>query len=200
MSSADPNLRKVQPLSISDRLKVAVDVSRCLNFLHNERAIPHGNLKSTNILLETPNMNALLTDYSLHRILTPVGVAEQVLNAGALGYRPPEFASSAKPCPSLKSDVYAFGVILFELVTGKISGEIVCADPRVVELTDWVRLLAMENKAGECFDGLVMEGHDAKNPPRVLNDMLQVALRCILPASERPDMVSVFRDLSTIRK
>ncbi|XP_031285873.1 probable inactive receptor kinase At5g10020 isoform X3 [Pistacia vera] len=116
LKETDP--RKLPPLSIDLRLRVAVDVARCLNYLHNERAIPHGNLKSSNILLETPNMNALLTDYSLHRILTSAGTAEQVLNAGALGYRPPEFASSSKPLPSLKSDVYAFGVILLELLTG----------------------------------------------------------------------------------
>lgn len=143
-------------------------------------------------------MNALLTDYSLHRILTSAGTAEQVLNAGALGYRPPEFASSSKPLPSLKSDVYAFGIILLELLTGKSSGEIVCGDPRVVDFTDWVRLLAIENRSRECFDSTIMDRHNAGCPPRVLDEMLQVALRCILPASERPDMKSVFEDLSTI--
>ncbi|KAK2641002.1 hypothetical protein Ddye_022765 [Dipteronia dyeriana] len=194
----ETNPRKLPHLSINERLRVAVDVARCLNYLHNERAIPHGNLKSTNILLEAPNVNALLTDYSLHRILTSVGTAEQVLNAGALGYRPPEFASSSKPCPSLKSDVYAFGVILLELLTGKISGEIVCGDPGVVDLTDWVKLLAQESRTRECFDRLILDRHGEEQPPRVLEDMLQVALRCILPASERPDMMSVYEDLSTI--
>ncbi|KAJ6927709.1 inactive receptor kinase [Populus alba x Populus x berolinensis] len=189
--------RKLQSLSLDDRLRIAVNVARCLNFLHNERAIPHGNLKSTNILLEPPNMNPLLTDYSLHRILTSAGTAEQVLNAGALGYRPPEFASSSKPCPSLKSDVYAFGVILLELLTGKCSWEIVSADPGVVDLTDWVRLLSEENRSSECFDKLLTDTPNAE-APRVLDEMLQVALRCILPASERPDMKTVFEDLSTV--
>ncbi|KAJ4724558.1 Inactive receptor kinase [Melia azedarach] len=190
--------RKFPPLSIEERLRIAVDVARCLNYLHNERAIPHGNLKSSNILLEAPNMNAVLTDYSLHRILTSAGTAEQVLNAGALGYRPPEFASSSKPCPSLKSDVYAFGVILLELLTGKSPGEIVCGDPGIVDLTDWVRILAFENRSGECFDEVIMDVHNVEHPPKILDDMLEVALRCILPASERPDMVSVFEDLSTM--
>ncbi|KAJ6369014.1 hypothetical protein OIU78_001396 [Salix suchowensis] len=189
--------RKLQSLSLDDRLRIAVNVARCLNYLHNERAIPHGNLKSTNILLEHPNMNPLLTDYSLHRILTSAGTAEQVLNAGALGYRPPEFASSSKPCPSLKSDVYAFGVILLELLTGKCSWEIVSADSGVVDLTDWVRLLSEENRSSECFHKLLMATPTAE-APRVLNEMLQVALRCILTASERPDMKTVFEDLSTI--
>ncbi|KAJ9189086.1 hypothetical protein P3X46_000417 [Hevea brasiliensis] len=193
----DKEPRKLPSLSLNDRLRIAVNVARCLNYLHNERAIPHGNLKSTNILLEPPNMNPLLTDYSLHRILTSAGTAEQVLNAGALGYRPPEFASSSKPCPSLKSDVYAFGVILLELITGKSSGEIVSVDPGVVDLTDWVRLLAEENRYSECFDKLLVDGPDVEGP-RILGEMLQVGLRCILPASERPDMNSVSEDLSML--
>ncbi|CAN1278457.1 LRR receptor-like serine/threonine-protein kinase GHR1 [Linum perenne] len=57
------------------------------------------NLKSTNILLHPPHNDPMLADYCLHR----------VLNAGALGYRSPEFASSSNPCPSLSSDVYSFG-------------------------------------------------------------------------------------------
>ncbi|PQQ14063.1 putative inactive receptor kinase [Prunus yedoensis var. nudiflora] len=190
--------RKLSPLSLEERLRISVDVARCLNFLHNEKAIPHGNLKSTNILLETPSLNAVLTDYSLHRILTPAGTTEQVLNAGALGYRPPEFASSSKPCPSLKSDVYAFGVILLELLTGKSSGEIVSGIPGVVDLTDWVRLLAEENRSFECIDRVILEKHSIKHPPRVLDGMLQVALRCIQPASERPDIKTVFEEISGI--
>jgi serine/threonine protein kinase len=198
MSPTEVEPRKLSPLSLGERLRVAVDVAQCVNYLHNEKAIPHGNLKSTNILLETPNLNVLLTDYSLHRILTPAGTAEQVLNAGALGYRPPEFASSTKPCPSLKSDVYAFGVIMLELLTGKSSGEIVSGIPGVVDLTDWVRLLAGENRSRECFDRFILDRHRVEHPPRVLDHMLQVALRCILPADERPDMKTVFEDLSRI--
>ncbi|PPR99988.1 hypothetical protein GOBAR_AA20692 [Gossypium barbadense] len=190
--------RKLPPLSLDERLRVAIDVARCLSYLHNERAIPHGNLKSTNILLETHNLTARLADYSLHRILTSAGTAEQVLNAGALGYRPPEFASSSKPCPSLKSDVYAFGVILMELLTGKSSGEIVSGSTGMVDLTDWVRLLASENRADDCFDPMILERDNIEQTHRTLDAMLQVALRCILPAQERPDMKSVYEDLSPV--
>ncbi|CAL0315818.1 unnamed protein product [Lupinus luteus] len=191
--------RNLHPLSLDERLRVAVDVARCLNYLHNEKAIPHGNLKSTNILLETPNRNVLLTDYSLHRILTPAGTAEQVLKAGALGYRPPEFARSNKPSPSLKSDVYAFGVVLLELLTGKSSGEIVSGIAGVVELTDSVKSLAEENQYRQCFDMFLMDKqHSSERSCRILDDMLKVALRCILPPSDRPDIGTVFEDLSTI--
>ncbi|XP_057441513.1 probable inactive receptor kinase At5g10020 isoform X2 [Lotus japonicus] len=191
--------RNLHPLSLDERLRVAVEVARCLLYLHNEKAIPHGNLKSTNILLETPNRNVLLTDYSLHRILTAAGTAEQVLNAGALGYRPPEFARSSKPCPSLTSDVYAFGVVLLELLTGRSSGEIVSGIPGVVEVTDWVRFLAEQGRASQCLERSLVDKNSGEGPPRILDDMLKVALKCILPASERPDMKTVFEDLSAIR-
>ncbi|CAA6654464.1 unnamed protein product [Spirodela intermedia] len=184
--------RKLEPLSPTQRLGIAIDVARGLNYLHNQRAIPHGNLKSTNIIIITqqaPALNALLSDYSLHRIMNPAGMAEQVLNAGALGYRPPEFACTSKPCPSLKSDVYAFGVILLELLTGKNAGEIVSGNPSLVDLTDWVKLLASEHRSAECFD---------KGTAAAMEGMLQVALRCIRPASERPEMGTVFEDLRAL--
>ncbi|KAG9454988.1 hypothetical protein H6P81_007892 [Aristolochia fimbriata] len=132
---AEPS--EFRPLSSTQRLEVAIEIARGLSYLHNERAIPHGNLKSANILLEGPELNTYLADYSLHRLLNPAGTAEQVLNSGALGYCPPEFASTSKPCPSLKSDIYAFGVILLEILTGKCAGEIVTGIPGVVDLTDW---------------------------------------------------------------
>lgn len=189
---------KLPPLSPGDRLSVAVDVARCLNYLHNEGAIPHGNLKSTNILIQTPGPTTLLTDYSLHRLMTSAGTSNQVLNAGALGYRPPEFATTSKPCPSLKSDVYAFGVILLELLTGQSSGEVDSGTSGVIDLTEWVRLLAAENRSIECFDKELLGARNAVQPRRDLGGMLEVALRCILPASERPDVATVFEDLSSI--
>ncbi|KAI0527614.1 hypothetical protein KFK09_003219 [Dendrobium nobile] len=191
--------RKLDPLSLSHRLTISADVARCLDHLHNEKSIPHGNLKSTNILIQHPNMNAVLTDYSLHRIMTPSGMAEQVLNAGALGYRPPEFASTTKPCPSLKSDVYAFGVVLLELITGRNAGEIVSGNPGGVDLTDWVRSLAISNCSYECFDrNIVAETEGKEAIFRALEELLGVALRCIRSADERPEIRTVFEELSSM--
>ncbi|XP_075512373.1 LOW QUALITY PROTEIN: putative inactive receptor kinase At5g10020 [Primulina tabacum] len=186
------------PLSLKKRLKIAIDITRCLTYLHNESAIPHGNLKSTNILIEIPTTNTLLTDYSLHRLLTSAGTAEQVLNAGALSYRPPEFANMTKPCPSLMSDVYAFGVILLELLTGRRSVDIIQGNPQVVDLSEWASLMAEENRENECFDAEIMGTQGVESVPKGLTSMLRIALKCILPAAERPDMKMVFEDLSTI--
>lgn len=186
------------PLSVENRLKIATDVASCLEYLHNNIAIPHGNLKSTNILFDANQANAFLTDYSLHRLMTPAGTAEQILNAGALGYLPPEFSNSSKPSPSLKSDVYAFGVILLELLTGRSSGDIVSANQGVVDLTDWVKMLVREDRTNECFDETMTSTDSTESRSTMLESMLEVALRCILPASERPDMGTILRELSSI--
>uniref|UniRef100_A0A0D9VTF1 non-specific serine/threonine protein kinase n=1 Tax=Leersia perrieri TaxID=77586 RepID=A0A0D9VTF1_9ORYZ len=190
--------RNIPPLSVGQRLDIATDIARCLDYLHNERVIPHGNLKSSNVLIQNSSTSALVTDYSLHRLMTPVGMAEQVLNAGALGYSPPEFASTSKPCPSLKSDVYAFGVILLELLTGKIAEEIVCVNDGVVDLTDWVRMLAREERVSECYDRRIVEAQGSGSAPKVLEDMLGIAIRCIRSASERPEIRTVFEDLTSL--
>ncbi|KZV44461.1 putative LRR receptor-like serine/threonine-protein kinase-like [Dorcoceras hygrometricum] len=192
------DLRTLPPLSLEKRLKIAIETARCLTYLHNESAIPHGNLKSTNILIEIPTTHTLLTDYSLHRLLTSAGTAEQVLNAGALGYRPPEFANMTKPCPSLMSDVYAFGVILLELLTGRRSADIIPGNPEVVDLSEWVRLMAEENRENECFDPEILGTRGVEGVPKGLTSMLEIALKCVLPAAERPDMKMVFEDLSSV--
>ncbi|CAI0452253.1 unnamed protein product [Linum tenue] len=198
LQASDAEQRKLPFLSLTERLRVAISVSRCLSYIHNQKAIPHGNLKSTNILLQPPHLEPMLTDYGLHRIMTSAGTAEQVLNAGALGYRPPEFASSSKPCPSLNSDVYAFGVILLELLAGKSSADIVPWEHGVVDLTDWVRVLAEESRGNECFDKQLIDTPHREESLRVANRMLSIGLRCVASAAERPDMKTVFEDLSAI--
>uniref|UniRef100_A0ACD5XL11 Uncharacterized protein n=1 Tax=Avena sativa TaxID=4498 RepID=A0ACD5XL11_AVESA len=195
---SDIEERNLAPLSASQRLDIAINIAGCLDYLHNERVIPHGNLKSSNVLIQDASPSALVTDYSLHRLMTPIGMAEQVLNAGALGYSPPEFASTSKPCPSLKSDVYAFGVILLELLTGRIAGEIICMNDGAVDLTDWVRMLAREERASECFDRRIVEAEVLGGSPRNLEGMLHIAIRCIRSASERPEIRTVFEDLSAM--
>ncbi|XP_058084549.1 probable inactive receptor kinase At5g10020 [Magnolia sinica] len=187
--------RRYSPLSFRQRLKIAVDVARCLYYLHHDRGLPHGNLKPTNILLSGPNLTAQLTDYGLHRLLKPAGTAEQILNLGALGYRAPELATASKPAPSFKADIYAFGVILMELLTRKSAGDIISGQSSAVDLTDWVQLCANEGRGVDCFDRDIA---GAEGTPKAMDEMLAVSLRCILPVNERPNIRTVFEDLCSI--
>eukprot|EP01018_Ginkgo_biloba_P038097 Gb_18587 [translate_table: standard] len=190
--------RQISPLAWTRRLKIAVDIARGLSYLHYEVCLPHGNLKATNILLDGSDVNGRLTDYSLHLLMTPAGTAEQILNAGALGYRAPELATAKNPKPSFKADVYAFGVILMEILTGKCAGDIISGNLGVVDLTDWVRLLATEGRAVECFDSVLVGADGDQEPPKGMDDMLAIALKCIHSASERPTIRTVFEDLTAI--
>lgn len=81
------------PSTWAQRIKIAVDVARGLNYLHFDRAVPHGNLKATNVLLDTVGMNACVIDYCLHRLMTQAGTIEQILDAGVLGYHVPELTA-----------------------------------------------------------------------------------------------------------
>jgi len=190
--------RRGPPLTWAQRLKIAVDVARGLNYLHFDRAMPHGNLKATNILLDGLDLNARVADYCLHRLMTQAGVVEQILDLGVLGYRAPELAASKKPSPSFKSDVYAFGVVLLELLTGRCAGDVVSGSEGGVDLTDWVRLRVAEGRGSDCFD--VAMASDSENPQAVkgMKEALGIALRCIRPVSERPGIKSVYEDLSSI--
>ncbi|XP_077249979.1 leucine-rich receptor-like protein kinase family protein [Tasmannia lanceolata] len=187
--------RRYPLLSFSQRLKIAVDVARCLYYLHHDKGLPHGNLKPTNILLAGPDLTAQLADYGLHRLMTPVGTAEQILNLGALGYRAPELATSSKPFPSLKADVYAFGVILMEMLTRRSAGDIISGQSGAVDLTDWVRLCSNEGRGIDCFD---REIAGLEESPKAMDELLAVSLRCTLPVNERPHIRTVFEDLCSI--
>ncbi|XP_008794435.2 LRR receptor-like serine/threonine-protein kinase GHR1 isoform X1 [Phoenix dactylifera] len=190
--------RKGPPLTWAQRLKIAVDVARGLNYLHFDRAIPHGNLKATNILLDGLHLNARVADYCLHRLMTQSGTIEQMLDAGVLGYRAPELAASKKPSPSFKSDVYAFGVVLLELLTGRCAGDVISGEEGGADLTDWVRLRVAEGHGSDCFDPAMAPDMANRAAAKGIKEVLGIALRCIRPVSERPGIKSVYEDLSSI--
>ncbi|MBA0803406.1 hypothetical protein Gohar_013616, partial [Gossypium harknessii] len=186
--------RRYSPLSFSQRLKIGVEVARCLLYLH-DRGLAHGNLKPTNILLTDSNYHVCITDYCLHRLMTPTGTAEQILNLGALGYRAPELALASKPVPSLKADVYAFGVILMELLTRRSAGDIISGQSGAVDLTDWVKLCDEEGRGMDCIDRDIAGGEEHT---KAMDELLAISLKCILPVNERPNIRQVFEDLCSI--
>lgn len=195
---ADRTGQRYGPLSWQQRLVIAVDVARGMLYLHDDRHLPHGNLKATNVLIDGSNLSARLTDYSLHLLMTPQGTANQILNAGALGYRAPELATMKRPKPSMKGDIYALGVLMLELLTGKGAGDIISGQSGAVDLTDWVRLLAHEKRSFECLDPLLL-GTSVAELPLGMEEMLCLALKCISQqSSERPSIGMVYEEITSL--
>lgn len=106
-------------LEWSTRLKIAVGAARGLEYLHCKASPPviYRDLKSSNILLDN-EFHPKLSDFGLAK-LGPVGdnthVSTRVM--GTYGYCAPEYAMSGKL--TLKSDIYSFGVVMLELITGR---------------------------------------------------------------------------------
>lgn len=186
--------RSHPPMPWVQRLQVAVGVANGLSYLHNKHGVAHGNLKANNVLLRGPQW-AQLSDYSLHRLMTVAGTTNQILNAGALGYRPPELSATRKPKPSLEADVYALGVILLELVTGKSAGNIMSANSGAVDLLEWVRLVVNEKRPVDCFDTEIVGLHREKEPPGSMHEVLTIALSCMAPQGMRPTVKCIHDQL-----
>ncbi|KAK7279332.1 hypothetical protein RJT34_24380 [Clitoria ternatea] len=111
--------RSETPLPWSRRLKIAQDAARGLTYLHEEMdfQIIFRDFKSSNILLDE-QWNAKLSDFGLARLgpsdgLTHVSTAV----VGTMGYAAPEYLQTGRL--TSKSDVWSYGVFLYELITGR---------------------------------------------------------------------------------
>ncbi|RDX67847.1 Receptor-like kinase TMK3, partial [Mucuna pruriens] len=108
---------QLEPLSWKRRLNIALDVARGMEYLHSlaHQIFIHRDLKSSNILLGD-DFRAKVSDFGLVK-LAPDGKQSVVTRlAGTFGYLAPEYAVTGKV--TTKADVFSFGVVLMELLTG----------------------------------------------------------------------------------
>ncbi|VFQ66579.1 unnamed protein product [Cuscuta campestris] len=106
-----------EPLSWDTRLKIAIGAAKGLVFLHNtERSVIYRDFKASNILLDG-EFNAKLSDFGLAKFGPIDGNSHVTTNVvGTYGYAAPEYMSTGHLY--IKSDVYAFGVVLLEMISG----------------------------------------------------------------------------------
>ncbi|KAK9699824.1 hypothetical protein RND81_08G197800 [Saponaria officinalis] len=113
------NEEGLKPLSWKQRLTISLDVARGVEYLHSlaNQSFIHRDLKPSNILLGD-DMRAKVADFGLVR-LAPDGVNTSIATrlAGTFGYLAPEYAVMGRI--TTKVDVFSFGVILMELITGR---------------------------------------------------------------------------------
>lgn len=172
-------------------MKIAKGMTRGVLYLHNNVNIIHGNLTSSNVLLDE-NTNTKIGDYGLSRLMTTAANANVVATAGALGYRAPELSKLKKA--TSKSDVYSLGVIILELLTGKSPGEAING----ADLPQWVASIVKEEWTNEVFDLELMR--DASVIGDELLNTLKLALHCVDPSPlARPEAHLILQQLDEIR-
>ncbi|KAG8086942.1 hypothetical protein GUJ93_ZPchr0010g8783 [Zizania palustris] len=100
------------------RFKIAVGVARGLAFLHEEvhPHIIHRDIKASNILLDK-DLTPKISDFGLARLLPPNATHVSTRVAGTTGYLAPEYALRGQV--TRKSDIYSFGVLILEIVSGR---------------------------------------------------------------------------------
>ncbi|KAK4403430.1 putative leucine-rich repeat receptor-like protein kinase IMK3 [Sesamum angolense] len=179
------------PIDWPTRMKIAKGMTRGLLYLHNNVNIIHGNLTSSNVLLDE-HTNAKIADYGLSRLMTAAANANVIATAGALGYRAPELSKLKKA--TTKTDIYSLGVIILELLTGKSPGEALNG----VDLPQWVASIVKEEWTNEVFDVELMR--DATVIGDELLNTLKLALHCVDPSpSARPEAHQILQQLEEIR-
>lgn len=187
------------PLDWTTRISLVLGAARGLAKIHEEYAtsrIPHGNVKSSNVLLDK-NGVACISDFGLSLLLNPV---HAIARLG--GYKAPEQAEIKRL--SQKADVYSFGVLLLEVLTGKAPSQYPSPSrPRIeeeeqpVDLPKWVRSVVRDEWTAEVFDQELLR---YKNIEEELVSMLQVAMACVVPQPEkRPTMAEVAKMIEEIR-
>ncbi|KAG0484298.1 hypothetical protein HPP92_008377 [Vanilla planifolia] len=183
-----------ETLSWNLRLKIAIGAARCLAFLHSlEKRIIYRDFKASNILLDS-NYNAKLSDFGLAKN-GPMGSKSHVTTRilGTYGYAAPEYVATGHLY--VKSDVYGFGVVLLEMLSGRRA-----LDPRYYDgqysLVEWAKPFLAERRKLPC---LMDPRLDGEYPLKGAFQAAQLTLRCLagVPKS-RPSMKEVVETLEEI--
>ncbi|KAK2377411.1 lysM domain receptor kinase [Trifolium repens] len=199
-----------EPMTWSTRVQIALDVARGLEYIH-DHSVPvyiHRDIKSDNILLNQ-NFTAKIADFGLTKLTDVASSTDKTDHvAGTFGYMPPENVYGRI---SRKIDVYAFGVVLYELISAKtavIKIDTTEFDFKTNESFDeYKSLVALFDEVIDQEGDPIEEGLRKMVDPRLgdnysidsINKMTQLAKACInRDPKQRPTMRSVVVSLMTL--
>lgn len=184
------------PLSWHTRMKIIKGVANGLAFMHNlETPIIHRDIKASNILLDA-NFEVHIADFGLARRIegSHSHVSTQV--AGTMGYMPPEYLHGATTA-TMTGDVYSFGVLMLEIVTGRrpsfpFPGE----DGKEVRLMEWIDKMVEKQKYMDMVDASISKD-DLKES--VVMEIFKIGVKCANEKCKvRPTMKEVVEHLDEI--
>ncbi|KAI4352420.1 hypothetical protein L6164_006674 [Bauhinia variegata] len=176
------------PLSWKQRVQICIGAARGLHYLHTgaKQTIIHRDVKSTNILLDEQWV-AKVSDFGLSKI-GPSGISRSHITTvikGSFGYLDPDYYTRQRL--TIKSDVYAFGVVLLEVLCGR---------PPLLRSIDKSKI-CLSDCARKCYqEGIIDQIVDpfwkGRIAPECLKKFSDIAMNCLLDdGSQRPSMNDV---------
>ncbi|KAG0556380.1 hypothetical protein M758_11G047800 [Ceratodon purpureus] len=174
------------------RLKIALGAAEGLAYLHRrDPRIIHRDVKASNILLDK-NFEAKVSDFGLARLIDPSKTHVTTFIAGTKAYIAPEYQRSLRL--TVKCDVYSYGIVLLELLTGK--------DPsmgRNFDIIAWVK--RRMGSSPDFFDVRMIDSCDEDANKEAMTKTLHLALECTNTSPHnRPSMDEVVQQLKSFQK
>ncbi|XP_022549992.1 pollen receptor-like kinase 2 isoform X2 [Brassica napus] len=176
------------------RLNIVKGVGRGLLYLHRNLPslmAPHGHLKSSNVLL-SENFEPLLTDYGLIPMINAESAQELMV-----AYKSPEYLKQSRV--TKKTDVWGFGVLILEILTGKLPESFPQSDKESEEdITSWVKSIFKGEWTQELFD---QEMGKTNNCEGDILKLLRIGLSCSeVDVEKRLDIKEVVEKLEDLMK
>ncbi|XP_050218323.1 pollen receptor-like kinase 3 [Mercurialis annua] len=175
------------------RLKIIKGVANGLGFLHSEYSnykLPHGNLKSSNVLLDE-NYEPLLGDYALDQLTNPSHSAQAMF-----AYKSPEYLTTHQISP--KSDVYCFGIIILEIITGKFPSQYLSNGKGGTDVVLWVIQAISKGREQEIIDPEIANT-TSNNSVHQMVQMLHIGAACTQnDTTQRLDMREAIRRIEEV--
>ncbi|XP_057858657.2 probable LRR receptor-like serine/threonine-protein kinase At1g06840 isoform X2 [Cryptomeria japonica] len=189
------NKQLQESLSWDKRIEIAIAIAQGLDYLHSniDPPIIHRDVKPSNILLDE-HFSAKLSDFGISRT-TPdiINTHISTAPAGTMGYVDPQYFLRRHLAPS--SDVYSYGVVLLELITGQKAID----HDRLEEfnLVEWVKIKFQEDNLESIIDRHLLHG----NPLQEFLPVIKLALKCTtFDRVGRPSMKDVVQILNPLLK
>ncbi|PPD74787.1 hypothetical protein GOBAR_DD28293 [Gossypium barbadense] len=180
------------PLDWDKRKRIALGAARGLAYLHDhcDPKIIHRDVKAANILLDE-EFEAVVGDFGLAKLMDYKDTHVTTAVRGTIGHIAPEYLSTGKS--SEKTDVFGYGVMLLELITGQRAFDLArLANDDDVMLLDWVKGLLKDRK----LETLVDSDLDNNYIEEEVEQLIQIALLCTQGSPmDRPKMAEVVRML-----
>lgn len=181
--------------------KLSIGIARGLDHLHTglDKPMVHGNLKTSNVLLDGSYDECRVSDYGLHLLLSPAAAQEALEAAAAQGYRAPELAKAQDA--TRESDVYSLGVVLLELLAPAPSGG--DGDGIILPASSSFKNLVLERKISDAFgsSGLARQCRRGAGKERSLGAFFELATACCSPSpSLRPCARQILQRLQEIAR